>query len=179
MASTFGVKKVVPQEPYQFRPYPKWITCPDGSRMIVNGPEHHTQMIGKPVDENGNLIEEKQDGFPPTLETVIAAGYAPEVAEKMVMEEQYKYDNGYPPYGTNQPPAHSSDAAAHTVVTPMPVDTEIPQASIEKAVSDGGGVTAVPSAEAVAVSDAANAPVSTLDKPEDKPAEKAPAQGGW
>lgn len=44
-------------------------------------------------------------GLPPTLEAVLAAGYNEDAAKQIVAEERAKFAAGYPPYGTNDPPA--------------------------------------------------------------------------
>jgi len=80
--------------------YPKWIDSPHG-RMIVHSPLQHSQMIGKEVDAQGNVIEEPK---PPTLDEVLAAGYKEPAASQIVAEEQEKFEKGYKPYGNVEPP---------------------------------------------------------------------------
>lgn len=39
---------VPPQKPYVYAEYPKWITTPDGKRMIVDNAEQEAREMGEP-----------------------------------------------------------------------------------------------------------------------------------
>jgi uncharacterized protein YoaH (UPF0181 family) len=47
--------------------------------------------------------EKKEKLLPPTLQTVMAAGYAKPAAEQIVAEEKRKFDAHEKPYGPNEP----------------------------------------------------------------------------
>jgi hypothetical protein len=79
---------------------------------------------------------------PPTLETVIAAGYKPDVAAKIVAEEQFKFNAGHPPYGTTPVVAVPPDAPppppdAVSMAVPEPVQPGQTEAQPEPAAQDG------------------------------------------
>lgn len=84
--------------------YPRFVKFPDGESRVVKDHHAHGKAIGRKVLEDATVVE------PPTLETVIAAGYPGAVAAKIVAQEQEKFEKGYKPYGDNEPP--------------QPVDTE-------------------------------------------------------
>lgn len=81
--------------------YPTWITLPGGQRLVVPDCQTHSAMMGEEYGEDAEPVSKKPQ--PPTLETVIAAGYRPEVAEKIVAEEQRKFAAGIKPYGDLEP----------------------------------------------------------------------------
>ena len=94
---------------YVYVPYPRWIQPADGTpRRIVQNSEEEEAATGVKMNPDGTVAESNDPPpdarpAPPTLETVIAAGYSPEVAASIVAEEQAKAAAGYPPYGTNKP----------------------------------------------------------------------------
>jgi hypothetical protein len=69
---------------------------------------------------------------PPTLETVLAAGYSQEAAEGIVAEEARKFANGEKPYGDKEPteppePAPPVETKAEAVEQPKEVIDEQPK----------------------------------------------------
>ena|ERR1700722_5193111 len=103
-----------PEKPYVPVAYPKYIR-----KSIVTGrdvtvansveEEYHTGVL---MNEDGTPLEVGPDEEaplqvgapkPPTLQEVMAAGYAKEVAEKIVDEEAGKARRGEKPYGDKEP----------------------------------------------------------------------------
>lgn len=60
---------------------------------------------------------------PPSLAEVIAAGYSEEAANRIVAEEQQKFDAGLPPYGPEAPETPAETAAAPEIVAETPAPT--------------------------------------------------------
>lgn len=85
--------------------YPRWVEYPDGVKRLVQDHTRHGEAIGKKVLEDATIVE------PPSLQEVIDAGYAPDVAEKIVAQEKAKFDKGYKPYGDLEPPVAGEPAA--------------------------------------------------------------------
>ncbi len=107
------VKKITePPKPYVYRyePYPRWVLGTDGTRKIVQNHEHEERETGVKMNVDGTVFVEPGP-HPPTLETVMAAGYAKEVAEKIVDEEAAKARRGEKPYGDKEPEPLQSGAA--------------------------------------------------------------------
>ena len=77
--------------------YPRWINH-EGNQILVNDHLHHSGIVGIEYDERAQPVQ-KEEPVPPTVETVLAAGYSKEAAEQMSAIEQFKKDNGIEPYG--------------------------------------------------------------------------------
>ncbi len=137
-------------------PYPRWIRPRDGSpSVIVNSSAEETAITGELLDEAGDPVDLHEDhpdtlppdakAIPPTLETVIKAGYAPDVAAQIVEREQFRFNAGYPPYGTTPEVAVPPDAAP---VTPEQIAklAEIEKSNLDKlpAIVEAGQVEVPP-----------------------------------
>lgn len=90
---------------YGYPWYPRHVKDSEG--RVIEAKDHiqHGRIIGKKVREDATIVE------PPTLETVMAAGYPGHVAEKIVAQEQEKAAKGYKPYGDIEPPVSVQDVA--------------------------------------------------------------------
>lgn len=88
------------------KPYPRMLypaQTLDGSKRIVQDAIEEERYTGVKMNADGTVAEDTSVK-PPTLEVVMAAGYARERAERIVAQEQAKFEAGYAPYGTNEPP---------------------------------------------------------------------------
>ena len=144
------VRKIAePPKPYVWQAYPRWVTGLDGVRKIVQNHEHEERETGIRMCPDGTpwIDPELENLRPPTLQEVIAAGYKHEVAEKIVDEENYKFKAGYPPYGTNQPPAIHPEGTGTPIgpVETAPVETPASVSEAQtQAVETMSAVTAPP-----------------------------------
>lgn len=83
---------------YGYPWYPRHVVDLEGRSIVVNNQHEHGRRIGKKVLYNATIVQA------PTLEVVIAAGYSPEDAQKIVSQEKEKEAKGYKPYGDIEPP---------------------------------------------------------------------------
>lgn len=90
----------IPSNPTE---YPRWITL-HNQRIMVKDHYHHSAMTGEEYDANAQLVvKEPARPMPPTLETVMAAGYAEIPAKIIVAQEALKFERAVKPYGDNDP----------------------------------------------------------------------------
>lgn len=119
---------------YVYQPYPKWVVGSDGVRKIVNNPAQHTQATGIEVDEHGEEIYRPKL---PTIEEVLAAGYAQNAAERIVAKENRKLELKEKPYGPNEPTEFPEPPPVEPPVIDPPAVAEVvlpeaePQAEAE------------------------------------------------
>ena len=87
---------------YIYQPYPKWITDPEGRRMIVRDHVHHASVIGKNVSPDGTVEEANENtataaepasaepaaAFEPEPAPVVAEDPVPVVASPKKRERQ-------------------------------------------------------------------------------------------
>ncbi len=75
--------------------FPMMCQCPDGATRIAKDHLQMSAFMGAPYGPDGKLIQ----NLPPTLETVLAAGYGAEAAANIVRIEAAKAEQGVEPYG--------------------------------------------------------------------------------
>lgn len=143
--------------------YPRHIKTSDGYSVVVKDHIEHGKRIGRKVLPDATVLE------PPTLETVIKAGYPGHVAEKMVADEREKFEKGYKPYGDIEPPAPVDPSLV------APQESQVEENPILESVEE------VPVVESNLESEPAKE-----DAPQDKPKHGRPAkaatadpQGDW
>lgn len=76
----------LPYPGFVMKYYPRWIKDPEGRDLMVKTREHHEQIAGVPINEDGTpMVEEPQKEFkipppPPPTVTVAAPVVLPEVS---------------------------------------------------------------------------------------------------
>ena len=76
--------------------YPRHVICQDGATRIVADHIQHSRLTGIEYGPDAQPISYQ----PPSLETVLAAGYSHKAAEGIVADEQAKQEQGIEPYGS-------------------------------------------------------------------------------
>ena len=71
-------------------------------------------------DAQVTVLHDPRRPAPPTIEVVLAAGYSPEAAEKIVAREQERAAQGLRPYGDNPDPEPAQAAPEPQVAPPAP-----------------------------------------------------------
>ena len=114
--------------------------CPNCDRGRVNGGGVWTkcEACGGTCVVDGAAV-----AVPPTLETVIAAGYSRDAAMAIVAREKRKAERGEKPYGTNDPLPEVWNANVAAESVPLKPENIIPGKTLVKARMGSGLVMTV------------------------------------